>query len=754
MKMQFVKAFCVLFSILLIPLFFILANYYTFDALKSLRQAYFFSQSVFVGLYHGASIFDLKFEVYITILISLMPLMATIYISFPKTKETSHGYARWANSKDIECFKIFSKEGFCKVVHRLGVQFDNGFILGKFGFPKLRDVCYDKPLGAMIVAPPGAGKTACVALPNLLTLPNSCIITDIKGELRDKTAGYRQKFLNNRILIFNPYGDDNTCYFNPFDKRIVKPMNFDQRLRLVQENANNVFISEEKGEDHWVSKAKDLFSFYALYDVCSKDETNFFDVAMGPNKDYVNLIDKRSRYYKQLYQHDKKTGEIILDPQTNEPILIPNVNARKLWYLQVSEQKYADPKDPRNFDPNEPEPTPRSEEVLDEIVRNDARAWANSAEEEFASIISTFNRFVSVFKSNQVRVATSKMSFNYEELRTDNISLYIVIAQKDINTLAPLVRVILESIAKNLLTNESSKKEERIYMILDEFVRFGKLPFLLEMPALCRSYNVVPLFITQDYAMIRKYYSDDDLKILKGVVHYNIVFKMNSAEDAEIVSKEVGEFTRQSKNYSTEKNQLVFGGSSSYSHEGRNLLTAQDIMNINSDEVIVIVTGAKATPLKLKANYWFKDKELLKRANLPIDLEVERKRVEEPTQPTTEITTPPNQNKQDTANLEPSNNGEYTENESSESNNENNPTTPQKESENSNPTESEKDHENPTTSQEKSKNENTEQENDETDEILKKPLNEMNTEEKRALFKKMQQGDEESEQEVLQGTQS
>ncbi len=491
MKMQFVKAFCVLFSILLIPLFFILANYYTFDALKSFRQAYFFSQSVFVGLYKGASILDLKFEVYITMLISLMPLMATIYISFPKTKETSHGYARWANSKDIECFKIFSKEGFCKVVHRLGVQFDNGFILGKFGFPKLRDVCYDKPLGAMIVAPPGAGKTACVALPNLLTLPNSCIITDIKGELRDKTAGYRQKFLNNKILIFNPYGDDNTCYFNPFDKRIVKPMNFDQRLRLVQENANNVFISEEKGEDHWVSKAKDLFSFYALYDVCSKDETNFFDVAMGPNRDYVNLIDKRSRYYKQLYQHDKKTGEIILDPQTNEPILIPNVNARKLWYLQVSEQKYADPKDPRNFDPNEPEPTPRSEEALDEIVRNDARAWANSAEEEFASIISTFNRFVSVFKSNQVRVATSKMSFNYEELRTDNISLYIVIAQKDINTLAPLVRVILESIAKNLLTNESSKKEERIYMILDEFVRFGKLPFLLEMPTLCRSYNVV-----------------------------------------------------------------------------------------------------------------------------------------------------------------------------------------------------------------------------------------------------------------------
>ncbi len=124
------------------------------------------------------------------------------------------------------------------------------------------------------------------------------------------------------------------------------------------------------------------------------------------------------------------------------------------------------------------------------------------------------------------------------------------------------------------------------------------------------------------------------------------------------------------------------------------LLIKELVVFINSDEVIVIVTGAKATPLKLKANYWFKDKELLKRANLPIDLEVERQRVEEPIQPTTEIETTPNQNKAD---LEPSNKGEKVENESNERNtNENNPTTPQ-ELENSNLKESEKDNESPIT---------------------------------------------------------
>ncbi|CCB80697.1 conjugal transfer protein (traG) [Helicobacter bizzozeronii CIII-1] len=593
-------------SVLGIPLFFILSNWYAFEELHSFNDAYVFSYSIISGLQRGASLLDLKFEVYIATLLALTPLIATLYIIIPKTSKKTHGYAKWAMAKDIECFKIFSKEGFCKIVHPLGVCFNKGFILGKFGFPLAKRVCYNKPLGAMIVAPPGAGKTAAIAIPNLLTLPTSCIVTDIKGELCSLSAGYRQRVLHNEILVFNPFGEDNTCFFNPFDKRLIEPMSFDAKLRLVQEVANNIFIQEDKQEDHWVAKARELFSFYALYDVCTKNESSFYDIAMWPNRDFAALIHPQSRHYAVFFQEDENGNMVRTDS---------DIDPAKSFYTQVLEQKYADVNDPRNYDPNEPEPEHRAEGVLDEIIRNDARGWANAAEEEFASIKSTFNRFVSVFKSPQVKEATSNMSFKYADFRKKNITLYIKIAQTDIATLAPLIRTLLESIAKNLLIEESKKPNERIYFILDEFVRFGKLPFLLEMPALCRSYNVVPLFITQDYAMIRKYYSDDELKVLKGVVHYNIVFKMNSAEDAEIISKEVGQFTRLSKNTSTERGQLVFGGTSSYSLEGRELLTPQDILNIPDDEVIVIVTGNKAKPLKLKANFYFKDKELLNRVD-------------------------------------------------------------------------------------------------------------------------------------------
>ena len=40
------------------------------------------------------------------------------------------------------------------------------------------------------------------------------------------------------------------------------------------------------------------------------------------------------------------------------------------------------------------------------------------------------------------------------------------------------------------MKNENSDPSKFIYFILDEFIRFGKMSYLLEAPALCRSYRL------------------------------------------------------------------------------------------------------------------------------------------------------------------------------------------------------------------------------------------------------------------------
>ncbi len=92
----------------------------------------------------------------------------------------------------------------CKDVFTLGssksypmtLNFNKGFCVGLYkGLNSLKPTYYDAPLSTLIIAPPGSGKTAAVAVPNLLNVPSSCVVLDIKGELFDLTAGYRQQVL-------------------------------------------------------------------------------------------------------------------------------------------------------------------------------------------------------------------------------------------------------------------------------------------------------------------------------------------------------------------------------------------------------------------------------------------------------------------------------------------------------------------------------------------------------------------------------
>ncbi len=57
------------------------------------------------------------------------------------------------------------------------------------------------PLSALVVAPPGTGKTSGIILPNLFTVPNSTLALDIKGELYAKSAGYRKNILIMKFII-------------------------------------------------------------------------------------------------------------------------------------------------------------------------------------------------------------------------------------------------------------------------------------------------------------------------------------------------------------------------------------------------------------------------------------------------------------------------------------------------------------------------------------------------------------------------
>lgn len=503
----------------------------------------------------------LKLKAYIAFIGLIAPLVIfTIFWLIPKNDfNEDYGSASFARKNDFE---------------KMGINHNEGLILGTLIENKeYKFIKATKPLSTLVVASPGSGKSAGMIIPNLLSVPNSCIVTDIKGELYDNTAGYRQQVLKNEIQLFSPFSWDNTLFFNPFDHSIVKDMGYIHIKKLAEQIASTIFVGEKgKENDHWITSAKTLFVFFAEYFMQKNKQTTLFELYQAPKKDYYEYIDEK--YIDEITEENEDTGEIER--------IEDNAKIWKTWLKQTS------------FD-----------ESIDENTRNQARAYQSMAENEFGSVKSTYDTFMKVFSNPQVASATSKMSFNFEDLREKRISMYIVIQTEDMGILAPLVRIFIESLFKKLMSGKECKdKNKFIYAFLDEFVRFGVMPFLLEAPALCRSYGLLPVFVTQSYEQIKKYYGEDDMNILKNNAGYQVIFTMTSEKDAKDTSELIGDFTSDKK--STSRGNLeLFKSNISTSKEAKKLVSAQDLKNMSSEDLLVLVKGFYKNPIQCKVPYYF-----------------------------------------------------------------------------------------------------------------------------------------------------
>lgn len=595
------------------------------------------TQKMFFLFLKGESYKISNKAIYIIVGSYLFPLtlvvLGGVLLLFKRPK-ADYGKSRFANMDDLSDLDLNTEKGLW-----LGVR-KRELVLDKNGNPTINpktkkpytkeaepiDIKTIAPLACLVVAPPGTGKTSGVIIPNLLSLPNSCVVLDIKGENEELTSDYRRKYFNNEILIFNPFGikirakevideetgevkeirevdtSENTLFFNPFAYECVKDLNFAELNQLALQLANTIFVNKE--DDHWLKTSKEFFVFFAMIQVCQKGGTTLFELSQAPHRDY---FDELQGEFKEsvCYEREEDEEELKRDPKAD---------TFRAYLAQIASGEFIG-KLYNN--------TTREEW---EIIMNQARRWSNSSgTDEFANIRSSYSTYMGIFSDPRIKEATGTMNFHYQDLRNKRLSLYIKVAQTDVETLGALLRIMLETIAKNLCVGEEVGKnyERYVYLYLDEFVRFGKMEFILRLPELSRSYGVVPIYVSQSYGQFEITYSKQHLDILLSITHFQLIFRINAYKDAEEVSKTIGNFTREKDSISKKG---LFGGkdSTSTSLEGYSLMTAQDIMAQDKDDIIIMVSGNKDKPLKVQINKYFENEELLKRFNLNKELRSER----------------------------------------------------------------------------------------------------------------------------------
>lgn len=478
--------------------------------------------------YHNPESFNFWLMVIPTVGIFLF----LIAISDQKNKG-DYGSASWAKSKDIKKMKLFAK---------------TGVIFGLWGKKIIRT---DKPLSAIIAAPPGTGKTNMVAIPNLLSCNYSMLVNDVKNELYEQTAKHRAKY--QKVIRFAP-AEEGSAHWNPFNDM---PNKFREQLSYIERITNSLYpLANNEEKDHWPRGARSVFNFFAM--LAAIDDIN--NVSMPTIRTKILETDDIQAFVAEFIDEFEHDDVEVLRYMTEASNKILQINSR-----------------------------------------------------EFGSISSAASAPLEVFSHPVVRENLSKSDFSITDLRNNKITIYLCTSTDDFERVQPITRLFIE-LAANQLLADKPKKGQEILFLLDEFVRMGKLLTLVKMPALSRSQLVIILFIVQDFVQIEALYGKPGRTELMTTTAYKLAFTQNEHSAMKEVSDFIGPrtvekvSTNQQAGWFKPKNKSV-------SNEAQPLILPQDIGSLTDDQVIITAQGFAKIPIMAKTCKWFEHPQMKKLVN-------------------------------------------------------------------------------------------------------------------------------------------
>jgi type IV secretion system protein VirD4 len=432
---------------------------------------------------------------------------------------------------------------------------DRGIVLGLFGRFYLR---HDGPEHVLAVAPTRSGKGVGLVLPTLLTWPGSAVIHDIKGENWTLTAGWRGQF--SHCLLFDPT-NPRSARFNP----LLEVRKGEHEVRDVQ-NIADILVDPEgarERRDHWEKTAHALLTGAILHVLYAEKEKTLARVA-------TFLADPSRSILRTL--------RIMLTTNHSGTEAVPQVHP---------------------------------------AVASIARELLNKADNERSGVVSTAMSFLGLYRDPLIAANTQRCDWRIADLlETDRpVSLYLVVPPSDISRTKPLMRLILNQIARRLtetLPQEGAGNRRQLLLMLDEFPALGRLDFFESSLAFMAGYGIRAFLVAQSLHQIDRAYGYNHA-ILDNC-HVRVAFAPNDERTAKRLSDALGTATqlRAQRNLSGKRLSAWLPHTTISEQETpRPLLTPGEVLQLAAGEALVLVSGAP--PIRARKLKYYADRNFSKR---------------------------------------------------------------------------------------------------------------------------------------------
>lgn len=436
----------------------------------------------------------------------------------------------------------------------------DGHIFGRLGSKILRS---KDDRHHLVIGPTRSGKGAGYVIPNALMHEGSMIVTDLKGEIFNATAGYRQA-KGNQVFLFSP-GEKETHRWNPMD-----------------------FIREDLG-----NRTKDIQNMAAiLVPANAKGDGKFWqEMAQQIAAGLISYINE-----SDYYTGRRHLGEINSLLNSGKPLQV-------LLKFILEKEPY-----------------------LSKFTRESFNSYIGLPEKTAGSAITELQVAMKPFRNERIIAATQVTDIDLRSLNVRPMSIYLAPNITDITLLSSLLTLFVQQVM-NLLTLKHNPKSLPVYFLLDEFRQLKKMDEIMNKLPYVAGYNIKLAFIIQDLKSVDEIYGETSRHSLLGNCGYQLILGANDQATADYVSRALGKRTvrYQSESRAIELVGLHRRTKVEQIRE-RELMMPQEVRKMASDKFVLLVEGQSpinAKKLRFFETAPFKSAEIYSKANRPSVPEVD-----------------------------------------------------------------------------------------------------------------------------------
>ena len=213
----------------------------------------------------------------------------------------------------------------------------------------------------------------------------------------------------------------------------------------------------------------------------------------------------------------------------------------------------------------------------------------SASENTYKSVTAVFGSKTNIFDDINVENITSVSEFQFSDLGKKPTALFIIVPDED-RSYFQLVTIIVGILYKDLVkfANQPENKgvlPTKIEWILDEFANCPPLDSIEALVSVARSRGMRFQFFIQSFSQLDQVYGKEISSIIQDNCALTYL-KTNSVECAETISKKLGKATIETSSINQSTDPFKVGANQTTSLLGRELLTANEIINLKYKTII------------------------------------------------------------------------------------------------------------------------------------------------------------------------